>query len=116
MEALRKMTIEPARRLESYVAVMKSKGRLEAGADADITIFDATTVIDRSTYIDPTIPSYGIEFVLVHPGDPPALPGRHPKFDNSGNLIATPKREPPSNTLRRNYETSRQFKSQPVGV
>ena len=53
---------------------------------------------------------------LVHPGDPPALPGRHPKFDNSGNLIATPKREPPSNTLRRNYETSRQFKSQPVGV
>lgn len=66
MEALRKMTIEPARRLESYVAVMKSKGRLEAGADADITIFDATTVIDRSTYIDPTIPSYGIEFVLVN--------------------------------------------------
>lgn len=66
MEALRKMTIEPARRLESYVAVMKSKGRLEAGADADITIFDASTVIDRSTYIDPTIPSYGIEFVLVN--------------------------------------------------
>ena len=53
---------------------------------------------------------------LVPPGDPPALPGRHPKFDSSGNLIATPKREPPSNTLRSNYETSRQFKSQPVGV
>jgi len=66
MEALRKMTIEPARRLEGYVAVMKSKGRLEVGADADITIFDAATVIDRSTYINPTIPSDGIEFVLVN--------------------------------------------------
>jgi len=66
MEALRKMTIEPARRLEGYVAVMKSKGRLEAGADADITIFDAATVIDRSTYTNPTIPSDGIEFVLVN--------------------------------------------------
>jgi dihydroorotase len=66
MEALRKMTIEPARRLEAYVSAMKSKGRLAVGADADITIFDATTVIDRSTYTDPTIPSDGIEFVLVN--------------------------------------------------
>jgi dihydroorotase len=66
MEALQKMTIEPARRLEGYVAIMKSKGRLEVSADADITIFDATTVIDRSTYTDPTIPSEGIEFVLVN--------------------------------------------------
>jgi dihydroorotase len=66
MQALQKMTIEPARRLEAYVPVMKSKGRLEVGADADITIFDAITVIDRSTYTDPTIPSDGIEFVLVN--------------------------------------------------
>ena len=54
--------------------------------------------------------------LLVKKGDPPALPGRQYQFDNSGNLIATPKREPPSNTLRRNYETDRQFKSQPMGV
>ena len=66
MQALRKMTIEPARRLEAYVPVMKSKGRLAVGADADITIFDATMVIDRSTYTDPTIPSDGIEYVLVN--------------------------------------------------
>jgi dihydroorotase len=65
-EALRKMTIEPARRLEEYVPAMRNKGRLKAGADADITIFDADTVIDRSTYTDPTLPSHGIEFVLVN--------------------------------------------------
>jgi dihydroorotase len=65
-EALRKMTIEPARRLEEYVPAMLTKGRLKTGADADITIFDADTVINRSTYTDPTIPSAGIEFVLVN--------------------------------------------------
>lgn len=53
---------------------------------------------------------------LVQKGDPPALLGRQSEFDNSGRPIVTPKREPPSYTLRRNYETSRQFKSQSVGV
>jgi len=66
MEALRRMTIEPARRLEKRVWVMKSKGRLSVGADADITIFDAATVIDRSTYTNPTLPSAGIMYVLVN--------------------------------------------------
>ena len=66
MDALRKMTIEPARRLQAYVPTMRSKGRLQIGADADITIFDADTVIDRSTYTNPNIPSQGFEFVLVN--------------------------------------------------
>ena len=66
MEALEKMTIYPAQRLEEYVSAMLTKGRLQIGADADITIFDADSVIDRSTYTDPTIPSDGIEFVLVN--------------------------------------------------
>ena len=68
MEALRRMTIEPARRLESFVPAMRNKGRLRIGADADITIFNAGTVIDQSTYIDPLQPSLGIEFVLVNGG------------------------------------------------
>jgi len=66
MDALRKMTIDPARRLENYVPMMQAKGRLKVGADADITIFDAATVIDRSTYTEPTTPSDGIKFVFVN--------------------------------------------------
>ncbi len=66
MEALRKMTIEPARRLESYVPAMAGKGRLRAGADADVTVFDPGSVIDRATYTQPTLPSDGIRYVLVN--------------------------------------------------
>ena len=64
-EAIRKMTIEPARRLEATVESMAGKGRLQVGADADITIFDPATVIDRSTYLDATIPSTGIAWVII---------------------------------------------------
>ena len=65
MEALRKMTLMPARRLEAYVPQMALKGRIRVGADADLTIFDAATVIDNATFADPTQPSGGIEHVLV---------------------------------------------------
>ena len=50
MDALRKITIEPARRLERRVAAMASKGRLQVGADADIVLFDSSTIIDRASY------------------------------------------------------------------
>ena len=66
MDALRRMSLEPARRLEARVPSMRNKGRVRVGADADITIFDAGTVIDRSTYMDATITSEGIEYVLVN--------------------------------------------------
>lgn len=49
-------------------------------------------------------------------GRPPALLGRHSMFDDSGNLMVTPKREPPSTTLRRNHETSQQFTTHTMGV
>ncbi|MEO5799782.1 MAG: amidohydrolase family protein [Gemmatimonadales bacterium] len=66
MEALRKITLEPARRLERRVPGMRRKGRLEAGADADIVLFDPTRIIDRATYRQPALPSAGIRHVLVN--------------------------------------------------
>ncbi|NIP59489.1 MAG: amidohydrolase family protein, partial [Gemmatimonadetes bacterium] len=64
-EALRKMTIMPARRLEARVPAMARKGRVQEGADADLTLVDPGTVIDRSTYGDATIPPAGIPYVIV---------------------------------------------------
>jgi dihydroorotase len=66
MDALRRMTIAPAQRLEPRVPAMRQKGRLRVGADADVTIFDPATVIDRATYEDASIPSAGIPFVIVN--------------------------------------------------
>ena len=66
MEALHRMTIAPARRLEPYVPALARKGRLQEGADADLTLFDAATVLDQATYMDPMLPSEGIPFVLVN--------------------------------------------------
>ncbi len=89
MDALAKMTILPARRLEGHVPAMKAKGRLAVGADADLTVFDPATILDRATLDAPTTPSAGIPHVLVHgsfvvrdgklvPGARPGRPVRAP--------------------------------------
>jgi dihydroorotase len=65
IDAIRRMTLEPARRLERRTPAMANKGRLRVGADADLTIVDLATVIDRATYEDATIPSDGIPWVVV---------------------------------------------------
>ena len=65
MEALRKMTLLPAQRLEQVTPQMAAKGRVQAGADADLTLFDPKTVIDRATYDAPDRYSEGIRHVLV---------------------------------------------------
>lgn len=70
-EAIAKMTIMPARRFEKRCPEFKRKGRLQVGADADISIFDPKTVLDRATFEKPNLTSVGIKWVLV--GGKPAV-------------------------------------------
>src|SRR6059058_3772148 len=66
MDAVRKMTLMPAQRLERAAPTMRAKGRLQVGADADLTVFDPATVFDRATYERPAQFSQGIIHVLVN--------------------------------------------------
>jgi N-acyl-D-aspartate/D-glutamate deacylase len=64
MMALKKITLMPAQRMEKFVPVMRNKGRIKIGGDADITVFDPLKIIDRSTYGNIQY-SEGIKYVLV---------------------------------------------------
>ena len=45
---------------------LDKKGRIQVGCDADVTIFDAAKIIDRSTYMDIGQASIGIPYVIVN--------------------------------------------------
>jgi dihydroorotase len=64
--AIAKMTILPAKRLESIAPSMHHKGRIQVGADADITIFNADKIIDKASFDKGLAFSEGVEFVIVN--------------------------------------------------
>ena len=59
LDAVRKMSLMPARRLEGGDGRGRRKGRVQVGADADLAVFDLATVADRATYAAPTQPAVG---------------------------------------------------------
>ena len=83
-EILAKCSLHPARLLEDRVPAMRRKGRVSAGSDADIVVFDPENITDQATYTASTRPSTGIRHVLVNGTfvvrdgrlDPGARPGR----------------------------------------
>ncbi len=59
-DAVAKITAMPAARLG-----LTNKGRLNVGADADITIFDPMAITDCATFREPTLAPKGIDYVLI---------------------------------------------------
>jgi len=64
--AIEKMTLLPAKRLEGISPMMRYKGRIQIGADADITIFNPNTVTDKASFEKGLAFSNGIEYVIVN--------------------------------------------------
>lgn len=60
VDALRKITLEPAKRL----GLDDIKGQIAVGADADIVIFNPETIIDKADFTHLEAPE-GIEYVLI---------------------------------------------------
>lgn len=63
--AIEKMTLLTAKMLETVAPAMRFKGRIQVGADADITIFNPNTVLDKATFDEGLKFSQGIEYVLI---------------------------------------------------
>lgn len=83
-DAIARGSLLVARILEESVPAMRTKGRLSAGADADIIVFDPETVDCRATYENPRQTSVGFHHVMVN-GEfvlkdseliPESMPGR----------------------------------------
>jgi N-acyl-D-aspartate/D-glutamate deacylase len=64
--AIEKMTLLPAKRLEGIAPMMRYKGRIQIGADADITIFDPNTIFDKASFDKGLAFSEGIGYVIVN--------------------------------------------------
>jgi N-acyl-D-glutamate deacylase len=83
-EAIARVSYNPALILQDAVPQMRTKGRLQEGADADIVVFDPETVSDQATFERPAQATTGFDYVVVNGAvlvdggelDTAILPGR----------------------------------------
>ena len=66
IEAVAKVSLMPAQRLQKVAPMMARKGRIQVGADADITVFAPGHIIDTATFEEDLSFSKGVEHVLVN--------------------------------------------------
>lgn len=65
-EAFRRCSYLPSLVLADSVPDVRPKGHITVGADADLVVLNPATVTDNATFSDPTVPSSGIEHLLVN--------------------------------------------------
>jgi len=65
LEGIRKCALIPAEILSPSTPAMRAKGRLQAGADADVVVFDYETLSDRATFTAMNRPSEGVRHLVV---------------------------------------------------
>ena len=81
LDGLRKMTLEPAIRLN-----LSQKGRIEVGCDADLTVFNPDTIMDGATFSDLHVQPEGIAYVYI--GGALALSQKKTVNDRLGKFIS----------------------------
>ena len=64
-DAIRKMSLMPAQRLEKAAPKATRIGRLQRGARADIVVFDPQAIQDRANFRAPTEASVGVRYLVV---------------------------------------------------
>ncbi len=65
LEGIRKCALIPAEILAASTPAMRAKGRLAAGADADVVVFDYEALTDRAEFTAMNRPAEGVRHLVV---------------------------------------------------